>query len=464
MYVCVLLAFKIENLTKNASHLISSHQYLHRSKDVMANKKPGYTNPAFKAMGIPTLRLPSRNWMIFWTVMTTSIGGIIYDKHQQKQIRNRYREMVEPLAQQHMDIERKPRKITVFIAPPPSDYLDTSLKVWKRYVKPILYWGGLDYELIEEDSQGMIRNEVANRIRELRKQLIELQVPKPSLEKIDNKKKNKKQDLEELEKFDPQQAQKFKKEFDYSKALGVYREWTTPEVVYEDSLAEDPALSGGVICLGRGSYKEYITGLHEGLLGPLEAPPTPEPETKKPEEGETPKEGETLKEGETPKEPTNEEPSEEERSARRKIPPPFIKPDQYSSVEYPSELQGIVRDPKTNCPILPHQSLLVIPIPNLIGFLSIPERIYRFYNKRYFAEEALSATKDLVLKKGIRSFEDPKDLDISKEEELDWPKSWVQRGMERESEWTRELKSDPRVAQQLHVYNERVKDNEQEKE
>lgn len=448
--VYVLLTFMTEKLAKNSPNSISSA--LAESKEVMANKTSGYTNPAFKAMGIPALRLPSRNWMIFWTVVTTSVGGIIYDKHQQNQIRNKYRGMVEPLSQQHMSTDRKPRKVTVFIAPPPSDYLDTSLKVWKRYVKPLLYWGGLDYEVIEEDAQGMIRNEVASRIREFRKHLMELQSTKSSIEKLDNQKKNEKHDPEELEKFDPLQARQFKKEFDYSKALGVYREWNNPQVVYEDSLVEDPALGGGVICLGRGAYKEYITGLHEGLLGPLEEPPSPEPDTKK------------LKEEETSKDTTEPESFEEETAGRRRIPPPFIKPAQYSSVDYPNELQGIVRDPKTSCPFLPYQSFLVVPIPNLIGFLSIPERIYRFYNKRYFAEEVLRATKDLVLKNGIRSFEDPKDLNICKEEELDWPKSWVQRGMDRESEWTRELKSDPRVTQKLHVYNGKVKDTEQEEE
>lgn len=422
----------------------------------MADKKqvkPGYTNPAFKAMGIPTIRLPSRNWMIFWTVVTASIGGIIYDKRQQKQIRSRYKEMTEPLSQQRMETDRKPRKITVFIAPPPSDYLDTSLKVWKRYVKPILYWGGLDYELIQADSQGMVRNEVANRIRELRKQLLALESPKTSLEELDSKKEIK-QDPEELEELDTEQAKKFKDEFDYSKALGVYRNWNNPNVVYEDSLTEDPALSGGVICLGRGTYKEYITGLHEGLLGPLEAPPKPEPEPelKKPQEEETPTESK--------KEETSEE--DEESLGRRKIPPPYIKSDEYSNVEYPNELLGIAKDPKTNCPILPHQSILVVPIPNLIGFLSIPERIYRFYNKRYYADEVLDATKNLVLQKGVRQFDDPKDLGLGKEEELDWPKSWVQRGLDRESEWTRELKSDPRVAKQLHVYNKKIADQDHE--
>lgn len=426
----------------------------------MANKKPGYTNPAFKAMGIPTLRLPSRNWMIFWTVLTTSIGGIVYDKHQQKQIRNRYREIVEPLSQQQMSVDRKPRKVTVFIAPPPSDYLDTSLKVWKRYVKPVLYWGGLDYEIVEENAQGMIRNDVANRIRELRKQLIESQSSESSSSGKVHDKKSKKQDPEELEKFDPVQAKQFKDDFDYSKALGVYREWSNPKVVYEDSLVEDPALSGGVICLGRGAYKEYITGLHEGLLGPLEAPePVPEPGDMKKlgEQEEIPKESANEK----PKENEPKENESDESNEAPKIPPPYITPDQYSSVEYPSELLGIALNPKTNCPILPHQALLVIPIPNLIGFLSIPERIYRFYNKRYFAEEVLDATKDFVLKNGVRQFEDPNDLNIWKIEEKDWPKKWVQRGMDRKSEWTRELKSDPRVAKQLHVYN-KVEDSQED--
>ena len=30
--------------------------------------------------------------------------------------------------------------------------------------------------------------------------------------------------------------------------------------------------AGGIICVGRGAYKEYLSGVHEGLLGPLEKP------------------------------------------------------------------------------------------------------------------------------------------------------------------------------------------------
>lgn len=470
--------------------------------DKKKGAKPGYTNPAFKAMGIPSLRLPSRNWTIFWTLLTASIGGIVYDKYEQKQIRNRYREIVEPLSHQRMDINRMPRKVTVFIAPPPSDYLETSMKVWRRYVKPILYWGGLDYELVEADSQGVIRHEVAKRIREVRKQLLETQLAGENEQSKEYKPhKVKEQNSDQDEEFDPQQAKKFKEEFDYSKALGVFRKWKAPGLVYEDSLVEYPELSGGVICLGRGAYKEYITGLHEGMLGPLDAPEDPEKsqQTKLGDlepnstsqvgvdtpldvtnkntseasvnieaSGEQPTENEMHNQaagapGASDSSESNESTESAENSEgteKHQVPKPYITSDDYENVEYPRELQGMVRDPKTNVPILPHQSILAIPIPNLIGFLCIPERIARFYTKRYYAEEVMSAVTHVVLQENVRSFEDPADLDLCKEEELDWPKKWVQRGLDRNSEWTSQFKDDPRVAEQLHVYNERRKDEE----
>lgn len=81
-------------------------------------RKPGYTNPALKALGIPALRLPSRNWMIFWSVLTVSIGGIAYDKYKQRQILSHATDLVKPLAEESMEVDKVPRKITVFIAPP----------------------------------------------------------------------------------------------------------------------------------------------------------------------------------------------------------------------------------------------------------------------------------------------------------------------------------------------------------
>lgn len=427
--------------------------------------KPGYTNPAFRMMGIPTLRLPSRNWMIFWSVVTVSISGIAYDKYKQKQIRNHYKDVVKPLSSGNLDVNKKPRKITVFIAPPPSDYLDTSLKVWKRYVKPILYYAGLDYEVIEEEKQGVIRTEVANRIRELRRQLRAAQ--------------NSSQKKDELaavqagdDEFNAELAKKFKSDFDYRDVMGIFYNAPKPTVVYEDALNPDPSLAGGVICLGRGAYKEYITGLHEGLLGPLDPPeaPTDLPENQKAEQGSEPNgqaaDGETNDVLKSTEESANgdksEETEEDKKTDKHPVLKPFISPNEYSEVEFPVELSAdsCIRDPSTQAPFLFHQAVLMIPIPNLIGFLNIPERIYRFYQKRHYAQAVSSAVADMVEQKGIRPFDYPHDLALGEEEEDDWPKSWIREGEKRKSEWTRELKADPRVIEYIRVYNKPESDSQ----
>lgn len=420
------------------------------------NVKPGYTNPAFRMMGIPPLKFPSRNWMVFWSVLTVSVSGIVYDKQKQKQIRSHYRDVVQHLSSGNLDVNRKPRKITVFIAPPPSDYLDTSLKVWRRYVKPILYYAGLDYEVIEEEKQGVIRTEVANRIRELRRQLKQAECTGG------NNSRNDVVGSQDENEFDAELAKKFKNEFDYRDVMGIFYKTPKPTVICEDSLNPDPSLAGGVICLGRGAYKEYIAGLHEGMLGPLDPPGLPEDKPRIEEIKEPLQEGDDgsskAKIEEKPETVDSSEGESEDKANDKKVLKPFISPGDYSSVEFPIELSSnhgdsIIRDPATSVPVLFHQAVLMIPIPNLIGFLTIPERIYRFYQKRCYAESVCSAVADLAEQKGIRPFEHQDDLKLGEEEEDDWPKSWVKEGEKRKSEWTRELKDDPRVVEYIKVYN-----------
>ncbi|QLG72132.1 hypothetical protein HG535_0C04860 [Zygotorulaspora mrakii] len=439
--------------------------------------KPGYTNPAFRAMGIPPLKLPSRNWMIFWSVVTVSVSGILYDKQKQKQIRNHYQDIVKPLANEPIDVNLRPRKITVFIAPPPNDYLDSSLKIWRRYIKPILYYAGVDYEIVQEEKQGMIRTEVANRVRAVRRQLLEAR----NQEKPLSHEGTSKNEFIPLDEYDPEQAKRFKANFDYRNVIGPFLGKDKPVVTEADSLTPSE-LSGGVICLGRGAYKEYITGLHEGLLGPLEAPVkvrvanADDKQSSQIQSAETNVACETITESQS-EEPnvgadsnanedekhSEEEHSEEkqsEKDSKSKISKPFITPADYANVEIPHELSlsgqsSVVRDPKTNIPLLLHQPVLAISVPNLVGFLKIPERIYRFYRKRYYCEEVCSAVTDLVVQKNIRPFSHPQDLGLAIEEEDDWPKSWVKEGLKRQSEWTSDLKDDPRIVEYVTLYNEK---------
>lgn len=414
------------------------------SSDATKKANVAYTNPAFRAMGIPPLKFPSRNWMLFWSVVTVSVSGILYDKQKQKHIREHYKGIVEPRADKPLDVNVRPRKITVFIAPPPNDYIDTSLKIWRRYIKPILYFAGVDYEVIKEEKQGVIRTEVANRIRSVRKQIIDSSTQEVLIQN----------NVAPLDEYDPEQAKKFKAEFDYRDIIGIFHHRPKPLVKDEDSLASSPTLSGGVICLGRGAYKEYISGLHEGLLGPLkplqEPPASDEPmlEPKQVEhaieyndkdhvppiasDDSTAKLEEKISVKEADGE-YNDGMEEQKPAKEANVLKPFISPDEYSNVELPQELSlsspdALIRDPNTNVPILLHQSVLVIPVPNLIGFLNFPERIYRFYQKRYYCESVCSAVTKLVEQQDVRPFNHPQDLSLGIEEEADWPKSWVKEG------------------------------------
>ncbi|GME86934.1 unnamed protein product [Ambrosiozyma monospora] len=96
------------------------------------NPKPkGYSNPALQMMGINSIRLPSRNWMIFWISLATLSGGIVYDKWQQKQLRKKYIELAKPVGDQPFEVNQLPRKLRIYVVPPPNDYLNESFKLDK---------------------------------------------------------------------------------------------------------------------------------------------------------------------------------------------------------------------------------------------------------------------------------------------------------------------------------------------
>lgn len=432
--------------------------------------KPGYSNPALKAMGISTLRLPSRNWIAFWCLLSIGVGGILYDKNEQKKIRAKYIEIVKPLGLNSEDTWVKPRKLTVFIAPPPSDYLDTSLKVWKRYLKPIIFESGIDYEVFTENKQGLIRNEVAERIRSLRRRILENEEKLRQLEnerKWSNRLKNWMNGVysrDEQVSLEMEQllAKKFRDEFDFKTVIGIFYNAKAKKVVEEDSIVNNPTLAGGVICCGRGAYKEYIAGLHEGILGPLSPPESvinsikdelnkkknTSEVTQSIEDSDQIDAAHVLETNNIQTVSTENTDDNEEVSP---VPKPYITPESYDECLFPNELlPRCVRDPTTQIPAIYHQPILMIPIPNLIGFLAIPERIYRFYNTRYQAEKYCQAAAGMVLQK-VRPFNEKSDLDLGKSEEEDWPKKWVKKGHERNSEWVQELKGDSRVLSRLSV-------------
>jgi import inner membrane translocase subunit TIM54 len=155
----------------------------------------------------------------------------------------------------------------------------------------------------------------------------------------------------------------------------------------------------GDIVIGRNTWKEYVRGLHEGWLGPVDMPeevrkaledksqaeekpveqqaeqpsPTSSDDAAPNAEGNTIHDSEQSRPEEEKKEP--EKPKEDEKTKKPKQPPPFISTSAYASAPLPPSLPQEL-GPST-----------VIVFPHLLGFLNTPIRIYRFLNKRKVADD-----------------------------------------------------------------------------
>ncbi|KAM9895266.1 hypothetical protein OXX79_008195, partial [Metschnikowia pulcherrima] len=217
------------------------------------------------------------------------------------------------------------------------------------------------------------------------------------------------------------------------------------------------------VCIGRGAYKEYINGVHEGLLGPLEKPadPVPEvPEVPKIEELESNSQdsenASTLTDTESEeKAPEVADFAEKEGEGQKKqdpVPKPYILPSDYAQGKLAPELdfEHVIRNNK-NVPVIFEQPLYVFPVPKLSGFLNMPRKIYRYFTTSEMAEEVSENTM-CVVNGNSRPFEF-KDKFLGKEEEVDWPKKWVERGKAKNSEWVQELEVDERVTSRMKVFD-----------
>lgn len=437
--------------------------------EVPPPRKPGYTNPALQAMGIPRLRIPSRNWLIFWGVVGGLTGMYWYDRNERQKRRQFWKDQVSHFAKVPLGALEMPRKVTVYLAPPPSDYLDITLTHFRQYIKPILVAAAVDYEVKTESRQGEIRNLVAEEIRNKRRKSLNL----PTSE------------------TDPETR---KDAIDRQIEQNINRDKT-----------------GGIIIVGRGAYKEYLNGVQEGWLGPLEDPnPTPVVEKAQEKEISVPsdKPVETLDNiadsnaksdatdslatpvaeltSDASTEPvtaestpavSNDDPSafpdrkedeaevlgyepdrtpqEEEEAKKRAEKPPVPKPyitgldkgvSFWANETATSNEFALASEDEISKPIG------VMGHRHILGFLNMPIRIYRFFTRRHLADE-LGRSTAAVIFASTRPFD--KDADsalLIEEEHEDWPSKWKQKCMDKNSEWMWEFGVDERVAEKLRVY------------
>ncbi|KAL1634692.1 mitochondrial import inner membrane translocase subunit tim54 [Neofusicoccum ribis] len=315
-------------------------------------------NPVFRMMGLPNFRfkLPSRNWMIFLTITSSWTAALVYDRREKKRVQQKYCDAVAHLARETLPTTAMPRRMTIYLSAPPADGLMGAREHFHEYVKPILVAAAMDWDAVEGRREGDVRAQLAERIRKLRKQAGEA-TTEPLAE-------------DDLETTIAQQRQR----------AGI-QDWQGPQ---------------GDIVIGRNTWKEYVRGLHEGWLGPLDAPPAPEDEavpatpssptpaddaspTAPPTPAATTTAAElTPEDAEKQAEKEPEQKKEEEQKqqpAKRTQPPPFISAADYASATLP---------PSAPQDLGPSAA---VPYPHILGFLNTPVRMYRFLTRRRLADD-----------------------------------------------------------------------------
>lgn len=302
--------------------------------------------------------------MIFLTVTGSFAAAVIYDRREKKRVQQKWSNLVAHISQEALPVEQMRRKLTVFLAAPPGDGLRVARDYFKEYVKPVLVSAAVDYEVIEGRKEGDIRAGLAEKIRKQRRKAGE---PTAAIE-----------------------------EPSVQTAIAETRERL--------GITDEPGPKGDLI-IGRHTWKEYIRGLHEGWLGPIDPPQPPsEPVPIDTESMRDPADPPTASSSEHGDEPTpviEEEDDKKKAQGKDEEPskpagptPAYIFPADYSSralaVSIPATFEGSTP----------------VPFPHLLGFLNTPIRIYRYLNQRHLADQVGREVAALVLASYSRPYRD----------------------------------------------------------
>lgn len=393
--------------------------------------------------------------MIFLSITGSFASAVIYDKYQTKRIREKWCNLVSDIPNEHLDPKTMPRKVTVYLAAPPGDGLRSAREHFHTYVKPVLVAAAMDWDVVEGRKEGDVRFKTAERIRKRRKKLGE---GAPLTE----------EEQENVSIVEAMREERGIKEFD--------------------------GIAGDVV-IGRNTWKEYIRGMHEGWLGPPDAPRLPEP--LRGAEGEatnhtpgqpslgdaavkvatktltdpttsissdTPPSDDASPTADVPAEESKaEEKKEEEEKPKPRHPPPYIQPDEYSSASaspYIPELLG---------------PSIGVQLPHILGFRNTPIRIYRFLNRRHLQDSIGRDVAAAVLashrpyntlppSQESGSSEVPEQIKVLDHEERNWWKTTFKpREEHEESVWIEDVVLDERIANRMQAFQLTAEDEDRAK-
>ncbi|KAF9265701.1 mitochondrial import inner membrane translocase subunit TIM54 [Marasmius fiardii PR-910] len=354
-----------------------------------SSSKPLSPPPAPKQSGIRTVlkytgippswldkrpKLPSRNWLIFLSVTSTITGYYIYDRRQCKQIRQEYVEKVKHLSEATDDHLSWPRKVTVYAARWPGDEdWDQCMRYFRKYVKPIFVAAAIDYEMITGRRHGDLTDRIAEEIRKSRRIDVGLDSP-PS------------QDV-----FPPNYP---------FRSLAQLRQ---------------QRLEGGIVIVGRPTWKEFMAGLKRGWAEGLEnidheeaLAQELEMDGRFDEPVDEPKDLGSVDADEHTAISTTPSPSlagsPPISALQYRLPPQAQKQAPSLTSKSNLKLNETLNTPPTSIPPLP--PILFVPFTNYLGFSQVPRMLWDFFNERRKVKSGCEAGYRLVMN-FVRPFEPP---------------------------------------------------------
>jgi import inner membrane translocase subunit TIM54 len=408
--------------------------------------------------------------MIFWAVTGSIAGGVMYDKWQTKRIRQKWCDVVSHLANEPLDSKHMPRRVTIYLAAPPGDGLRSAREHFHDYVKPVLVAAAMDWDVVEGRKEGDVRHKTAEKIRKRRRRNGE---------------------------GSPLSEEEAAKEAGSAETVRA-----------RTGVSDYPGVAGDIV-IGRHTWIEYLRGLHEGYLGPVDEPkavkvaaPEAEPAsqhnpgfssvgdaavsaaTKIVTQSQSSVESlETVVDSttsttdtlssessspdaaadEAAKAEEEKKKKEEDEKPQRRFPPSYILPENYATATL---------SPSTPEIIGPSMG---IRFPHLLGIRNTPFRLYRFFTRRHLADDvgrqvatAILATHrpfttvhvtDSDLDHTGVAAELPEQRTVLDFEERDWWKT-VRRKREEHEEscWIEPLVTDDRVLARMRRFEMSAED------
>ncbi|TCD63538.1 mitochondrial import inner membrane translocase subunit tim54 [Steccherinum ochraceum] len=303
--------------------------------------------------------LPSRNWLIFLSVTSSILAYYAYDRREGKRIREEYVEKVKHLADVPLHSLASTRQVTVYGSKwPDDDDHDRSLKYFRKYVKPIFVAAAVDYEMVTGRRHGDLANRIAEDIKARRRLEAGLDAP-------------------------------------------PYNPMNLPTLSVQEHRRRE--LEGGIVLVGRPTFKEFMAGMKRGWTESLEKVDKEEKLARELEEDARFDEPPELDATPANLGDTDDEPI----PTPSKLPPskgfsPFTAPHLRPSQPTPPPTSSTNHvDPAATVPppaiLPPHPPLLLVDFVNHIGITQIPLMIWEFFNERVKVRAGAEAAYKLVM-------------------------------------------------------------------